>query len=124
MAQPVCCEALDGKSRTDGEGEVVAECEESRRRGRGILRIGSARSRGPERDPSSQPHRIHSRAQSLDDASGLVARNPGEPRGIIDAATALGVREIHADGVEADQHLAGAGLGSGMSAERQDLGAA
>jgi hypothetical protein len=115
---------LNGKSCTHGEVDFVAESEERRGGRRSVLRIGAAGARSPERDAATGPCRVDSGSEALDDAGGLIARNPRERRRIVDPSAALGIREVHTNGVKADENLAGAGFRHRMRSEDQNIGAA
>ena len=121
VAESIGGEALHRKGGPNGEAEIVTQREERGRRGRSELRIGAAGAWCPERDPAPEPSRVHAGTEAIHDACSLVAWDPRGRGGIVDTPAPLGVGEVDADSVEADQNLAETWLGRGMSAKGQDL---
>jgi len=80
------------------------------------LGVGAAATARVVGDAGADEGGVDARADNVDDAGGLTARDPGELGWVEHGTAALGVGEVHADGVDADADLAGRGVGSGTVA--------
>jgi hypothetical protein len=97
----------------------VQELVDRHRRELGIRAARTARVVG---DAGADEGGIDALADDVDHPGGLAARDPGELGRVEHGPAALGVGEVHADGVDTDADLAGRGRRIGHRREGEHLG--
>jgi len=107
--QPPSGKALDGDSGHGRERHGVGEVQELVDRHRRELGVRAATTARVVGDAGADEGGVDALADDVDHAGGLAARDPGELGRVEHGPAALGVGEVHADGVAADADLAGRG---------------
>ena len=86
------------------------------------LGVGAARTARVVGDAGADEGGVDALTDKVDHPGGLTARDPGKLGWVEHGPAALGVGEVHADGMDADADLAGRGRRIGHRREGEHLG--